>query len=276
MSPQVLLLLGRAPSARSVLPEVVGRLEAGGARVATRLLSPGQPLPPEAPDADLLVLRDLEREQLRAAAVLERSGVPTCNSAAAHARSLDKLAVLRALQAAGVPVPVTRPVAAWSDVLAAAADGPVVVKPRVGEQGAGVLLLDGPAPARPPASGPWLVQQRVPTHGPDRKLYVVGRAVDGVLRRWPAPADRAGEPFAPEPRLVELARTAARALGLEICGIDVVDGPHGPVVVDANAFPGAKGVLGAAERMAEHLLQRARAACGTQRPAVGEVAPCAS
>ncbi|MCP9981522.1 hypothetical protein [Actinomadura madurae] len=45
------------------------------------------------------------------------------------------------------------------------------------------LLDQGDAfPARGP--GPWLVQDRIPGDGWDRKLFVVGPHVHGTLRRW--------------------------------------------------------------------------------------------
>ena len=53
-----------------------------------------------------------------------------------------------------------------------------------------------------------------------------------------------------------VALRAAEALGLEVCGVDVLVTADGPVVVDVNAWPGAKGVPGAAQRLSAHLLTR--------------------
>lgn len=274
MTARAVLLLGRAPSAASVLDEVVARLRAQGVEVRLEVVARGDELPPV--DADLLVLRDLTAAQLQA---VERTGLPSCNPAAAHRDTLDKLHVVQVLGDAGVAVPATASADRWQDVRAAAEAGPVVVKPREGTQGAGVLVLDGAAPTAPAGPGPWLVQERVPALGPDRKLYVVGDAVDGVLRVWPAPPDRAGEPFVPEPALAGPARAAAAALGLDVCGVDVVAGPDGPVVVDVNAFPGFKGVPGAPARLAAHLAARL-AAAPAPRPALSprtsEALPCRS
>ncbi len=171
-------------------------------------------------------------------------------------RCEDKLLACTRLHLAGVPLPATRCVADWAGVRALADQGPVVVKPRFGTGGSGVLVLDGAAPEAPVGPGPWLVQERVPGDGLDRKLYVIGERVHGVLRSWPAPEDRSGTPF-PVPRgLSRVARAAADALDLSTCGVDVVVSPTGPVVVDVNPFPGFKGVPGAAELLAAHLLHR--------------------
>lgn len=44
---------------------------------------------------------------------------------------------------------------------------------------------------------------------------------------------------------------------MHLAGVDVVLGPHGPVVVDVNAFPGYRDVAGAAAAVAAHLLDHA-------------------
>jgi hypothetical protein len=199
MTGSVSFLVGRPPSAASVVHEVQAALT--GAGVAVTLTVVDQALPAAVEDADLLVLKDLPPQVLTAVARLARA---TCNDAVAELRSLDKAAVVEALRAAGLPVPASRCTSDWSEVQQAAALGPVVVKPQVGTQGAGVLLLDGPAPGAPLASGPWLVQDRVSSDGLDRKLYVAGERVDGLLRRWP---DRVRSTLVePGPELAELAR----------------------------------------------------------------------
>ena len=260
MSADVHLLLGRPPGPASVLSDVTARLRSAGLVVQMTVVD--DRVPPAAYDAGLLVLKDLP-----AALLPQLVGLPCCNSAESALVASDKAHVLGALVAAGVPAPRSAVVQDWAQVQARCAGRPTVVKPRVGEQGRGVLLLDGEAPHTAPAPGPWLVQDRVSSDGLDRKLYVVGEDVAAVLRRWPAPADRNGDVISASSALQELGRAAAAAVGLEIAGVDVLVGPDGPVVVDVNAFPGFKGVPGAAARLADHLLAR------VHDP---EVVPCAS
>ena len=254
MSASAVLLLGRAPGPASVVWQVRDGLRAAGVRVSVAVLPRGCPDAVDiARSADLCVPKDLPAAVL---AELAAAGVHACNAPAAAARAQDKAHVLDVLAAAGVPVPRSVPARTWAGVRDLAGGRPAVVKPRTGSGGGGVLLLDGDVPGQPPGPGPWLVQDRVPGDGEDRKLYVAGSSVTGVRRRWPAPADRSGTPFDPGPGLGHLALAAARALGLEICGVDVVPGPDGPVVVDANGFPGFKGVPGAARHLTHHLLTR--------------------
>lgn len=252
--PSIALVLGRPPTPASVLPEMCARLEARGVEVTVTVVPAGTGLPDAVWAADLRVLKDLSPAAL--ASLAAHPGAPCCNDPAAVLRAEDKARAMAVLADAGIPVPATWSSGDWADVRRRAGRRPAVVKPRSGAQGRGVLLLDREPPPAPPVPGPWLVQERIPGDGRDRKLYVAGDHVDAVLRDWPAPADRAGSPFAPDPVLRRLASAAATALNLEICGVDVVVSPAGPVVVDVNPFPGFKGVRGAADRLAGHLLSR--------------------
>ena len=141
-------------------------------------------------------------------------------------------------------------------VTAIAADGPVVVKTPLGSRGEGVTVLER-GDGRPVGGrGPWLVQDRVPGDGWDRKLFVIGPHVHGTLRRWPALSltDKLGRPLRMDSRLAALALAAGDVFGLCAYGVDVIDGPDGPVIVDVNAFPGFKGVPGATRLLFDHLL----------------------
>jgi ribosomal protein S6--L-glutamate ligase len=243
----VALVLGRPPSAASVLHDVVAGLRRSGVEATVDVVR-GEDVPDRVRSADVRLLKDLAPGALRALAGL------TCTpSPEAVLRSLDKAAVVERLGTAGVPVPATRVVTDWDDVRAAAVAGPLVVKPRSGSGGTGVLLLDGPAPAAAAGPGPWLVQGRVAGDGVDRKLYVAGEVVTGLLRSWPVPAGAWGEPFDVPADLRALALRAAAALELPLAGVDVLLSPDGPVVVDVNAVPGFKGVPDAAALLVAHL-----------------------
>jgi ribosomal protein S6--L-glutamate ligase len=51
----------------------------------------------------------------------------------------------------------------------------------------------------------------------------------------------------------ELALRCAEAFGLGLFGLDVIESPDGPVVVDVNYFPGYKGVAGAGALIAGYV-----------------------
>jgi ribosomal protein S6--L-glutamate ligase len=257
------LLLGRTPGPGSVLPGVLARLRGAGAEVRQHHAASFSP--EDCLGSDLLVLRGLGRSALLTAVALEAAGTRCANPAAATLRVRDKVVAAAALRRAGLPVPRCALAEAWSEVARLAARRDVVVKAVTGSRGTGVLLVGaGDLPVRPPFAGPWLVEERVHGDGVDRKLYVVGDEVSGVLRVWPPRtlADKRGRALAVPRDLEDLARAAARALDLGLSGVDVVLGEAGPVVVDVNAFPGYKGVEGAADRIARHLLGEAAAQTG--------------
>lgn len=254
-------LFGQQPSAASVLPGVIGRLRDAGADVAVHLYQDGQPPPAALCDADVVVLRALGLPALRSVALLEEGGVRCCNTVTATAAARDKAVALKALRAGAIPIPRTHLVEGWVDARRMASGRAVVIKAVYGSRGAGVLLAGrGGVPEDAPFDGPYLVQERLEHLGPDRKVFVIGNHVSGVLRPWPPSslAEKLGRPFDPTPEEVVVATRAGAALGLEVYGVDLVPTPGGPVVVDLNAFPGFKGVDGAAPALATHLLALAR------------------
>ncbi|MGH8874321.1 MAG: ATP-grasp domain-containing protein [Acidimicrobiia bacterium] len=262
----VAFLLGKPLKDESVFPEVFRLLEEAGFGVAVHLVhTADDPVPLWLMDAKLVVNRGLSMEALAAATSLEKAGVRCCNSLGPTMAVRDRGLVHRLLAEAGLPVPRTAHALTWVEAVEAAAGGPAVVKAADGSRGRGVgtLVIDASAPpAEAPFVGPYLVQERVPGDGRDRKLYVAGRGVGGLVKRWPRPADGAGsgEPFTPTPALVEMSHRVGRTLDLEVYGVDFVEGPGGPMIVDVNPFPSFKGVPGAARLIAEHLVSIAREA----------------
>lgn len=101
----------------------------------------------------------------------------------------------------------------------------------------------------------WLVQRLEPTESRDRKVYRIGDQVFGVKRRWPAVtlADKSGEPFTVTTEHRQICDATAQALGTDLFGLDLVEGPEGPVVVDVHPFPGFKGVPNGALRLADYI-----------------------
>src|SRR5439155_12983235 len=105
------------------------------------------------------------------------------------------------------------------------------------------------------AQAPALVQQHIPGPGEDLKLYVVGDEVFAVRKPFTEMSYSVpGRPVPVDDDVREIGLRAGRALGLGIYGLDVIESPDGPVIVDANYFPGYK--AGAARR--SHRARRGR------------------
>lgn len=168
----------------------------------------------------------------------------------------DRAATHRALLAAGLPAPAGVVCRTWAEVLDRAGGRRVVVK-AVTSAGRGHGVLPDPLPLEPPMPGPYLVEDLVEHDGTDHKLYVAGGWVSGLLKPSTLTQEHTteGTPFEVDEALATLARRATAGLDLHLAGVDVVLGPDGPVVVDVNAFPGYRGVAGAAGAVAEHLLE---------------------
>jgi ribosomal protein S6--L-glutamate ligase len=256
--PSIAFLLGKPIRGTSVLSEVLDRVRALPATATVHLPEEGAPLPTWLSDAELVVQRGLGLPALGTVLPLEQAGVRCCNRIAATIALKDRALTVRALAGAEVPVPATVAAAQWPELLDLTTGRPVVVKvaaERVG-RGLGVLVAaSGRLPPQAPFPGPFIAQDFVPSDGRDYKLYVAGRHAAGLVKRWPRPTgDELGTPFAVDAELTGIARRVGTALGLEIYGVDVLYGPHGPVVVDVNPFPGFRGVPGAAASIARHLI----------------------
>ena len=55
-----------------------------------------------------------------------------------------------------------------------------------------------------------------------------------------------------------MARRAARAFGLGLYGLDIIESEEGPKVVDLNYFPGYKGIPEAAKLLTSYIVACAR------------------
>lgn len=249
--------LGKPPKPTSLFPELFGLLREAGLEVTVHLPHE-QPPPRSAPD--LIVHRGLRPEALAAVGALARAGVPVCNPLAGTELTRDRVGLAARLRQARLPVPPGVTATTW-DEAREAATLPSVIKTAGGADGRGGTVIAGSRadlPAERPFGGPYLVQPFDPNEGVDRKLYVAGGAVRGLLK--PSPLARGhvsgGDPFEPDAELATLARRVGEAVGLELYGVDVLVGQGGPVVVDVNAFPGFRGVADAPQPIAEHLLRR--------------------
>lgn len=214
----------------------------------------GRP-PTPAPDAVLARVGNWRPDSLLA--LLESlvgAGVPTPNPPEAIRIGRDHWRTARALAAAGLPVPVTI-AGADPEVLAAAArrlDFPVVVKQRRSRMGVGVVRCPSPDHLEAVLDSLWrvgdelVVQRYHETGGASLRLLVVAGRVVAAARfvaaagDWRSNAARGGSVAAVVPAAAEeeLALAATRAVGLGICGVDLLPGCDGPLVGEVNPTPG--------------------------------------
>lgn len=255
----------------AVEPRYLSQLQpAGLARALARaglepaLIDPDHAASDALDGLDVLVARGRSAALLALLGRAEEAGIPTLNPRAAIAAVVDKAAMARALAAAGIPAPATR-LGTREAILEGASPGdfPMVVKPVFGDNARGVHVVRSREElARLPFSEPVaLAQPFLSSDGDDLKLYVAGAAVWAVKKPSPI-GDRAGAParLAPStPALEALAQRCGRLFGLELFGVDCIDTPRGPVVIEVNDFPNYTGIDGVDEQLASHVLERATA-----------------
>ncbi len=191
---------------------------------------------------------------------LETMNVPVVNPAPAISRSRDKLRCLQLLAQQGLDVPRTVMATEGASVrrlLGAVGGLPCIIKLLRGTQGVGVMLADTMQEAETIVQTFWGLAQDVclqefikESRGRDVRALVVGDEVVGAMRRQARSGEfrsnihRGGEGKSIRlPReYQDVAVRAARAIGLSVCGVDMLEGKDGPKVMELNSSPGFEGL----------------------------------
>jgi ribosomal protein S6--L-glutamate ligase len=190
----------------------------------------------------------------------EVMGVYPLNESVAIGRSRDKLRSLQLLARDGVGLPVTafaKDLTRTDDVIEIAGGAPVVIKLLEGTQGIGVMLGETHKSARSVieafhgANISILVQSFIKeAEGRDIRAFVVGRRAVATMERFGAKGDfrsnlhRGGTAKAAVLTPLEKATAlkAARSMGLNVAGVDMLRSANGPVVMEVNSSPGLEGI----------------------------------
>lgn len=205
--------------------------------------------------ADVYLLKARTPQALALAGELERRGAPVVNSAAATGLCQDRVRMADLARAAGLPFAATEAAGRLGELVDPAY--PFVVKSRHSRRHDLVARVDGPARLRELAERwpeePVVTQPFVPGTGWDQKLWVVDGQVFAARRQselatGTGKSGRA-EDWEPSAGRAALALRVGEVFGLDVYGVDLLDGPAEPVIVDVNAFPGVRGRPGAPEAL---------------------------
>lgn len=190
----------------------------------------------------------------------EMRGIWSLNESVAIGRSRDKLRSLQILAKHGLGLPLTAyandPKQA-EEIIKAVKGPPVVIKLIEGTQGIGVVLAETISSAKSVieafrgANVNILVQEFIKeAGGTDIRALVVGGKVVAAMKRTGAADDfrsnlhRGGSAqvikITPEER--STAVRAAKRMGLNVCGVDMLRSNHGPVIMEVNSSPGLEGI----------------------------------
>jgi RimK family alpha-L-glutamate ligase len=214
-------------------------------------------------DLDGLVIRPIGRGSLEEIVFrmdvlykLQRLGLYVVNPPEAIEHCVDKYDILTILEDNGIRVPKTVVTEDESAAIRAFDElrGDVVVKPIFGSRGVGATRIRD----RDVASsvfhaitfyhGVIYIQEFVEHGFSDIRAFVVGNRVVAAMRRvatsWKSNYSQGArpEPSRLNTDLEELAVKSAKLIDCRIAGVDILEGTHGPVVVEVNSQPGWKGL----------------------------------
>ncbi len=224
----------------------------------------GQPLP----HFDAIIPRIGASNTFYGTAVLrhlETMGIYTVNESIAIARSRDKFRSLQLLARKGIPMPLTSFAQSpdnTADLIRMVGGAPLVIKLLEGTQGKGVVLADSHQSAVSIINAfkemhaNILVQEFIQEScGTDIRCLVIGGKVVAAIKRqakegeFRANVHQGGRALkvklSPQERAIAIA--AAKTMGLNVAGVDLLRSNHGPLVLEINSSPGLEGIEKATE-----------------------------
>lgn len=190
----------------------------------------------------------------------EMMGVFPLNESVAISRSRDKLRSLQLLSRKGVGLPVTGFAHSPDDIpdlISMVGGAPLVIKLLEGTQGIGVVMCETEKAAESVLEAFMglkaniMVQEYIrEAGGADIRCLVVGDKVIAAMKRQAQPGEfrsnlhRGGSAslikISPEERMTAV--RAAKVMGLNVAGVDILRSNHGPVVMEVNSSPGLEGI----------------------------------
>ncbi|MDE2091185.1 MAG: 30S ribosomal protein S6--L-glutamate ligase [Gammaproteobacteria bacterium] len=196
----------------------------------------------------------------------EMIGVFSLNESVAVSRARDKLRSLQLLARKGIGMPVTGFAHSpddTDDLLAIVGDVPLIIKLTEGSQGQGVVLTETRHAAESvidafrDLDAHFLVQQFIrESRGTDIRCFVIGNKVVASMKRqarkgeFRANLHRGGtaEAIRITPAERTMAIKAAKIMGLNVAGVDLIRSARGTLVLEVNSSPGLEGIEAATQK----------------------------
>lgn len=190
----------------------------------------------------------------------EMMGVYSLNESTSITRSRDKLRCFQILSRSGIGLPVTsyaHSTRMTEKLIKMVGDAPCVIKLIEGTQGKGVILAETNKAAESVIDGfrqmkaHFLVQEFIrESNGQDIRAFVIGNKVVASMMRTAKEGEfrsnlhRGGtaKPVEISPEEAEMAVNAAKALGLNVAGVDLLRSSRGPLILEVNSSPGLQGI----------------------------------
>lgn len=190
----------------------------------------------------------------------EVANVYALNESIAISRSRDKLRAHQLLARKGVGMPITgyaNRADATEDLIEFVGGAPLLVKVLNSTQGKGVLMAETQKAAESLINAfreletEFLVQEFIKeAGGSDIRCFVIGDKVIASMQRKAKEGEFRSNlhmggtatvvKLKPEERA--LAVKAAKVMGLDVAGVDIIRSSHGPLVLEVNSSPGLEGI----------------------------------
>jgi ribosomal protein S6--L-glutamate ligase len=190
----------------------------------------------------------------------EMMGVYPLNESVAIGRARDKLRAAQLLSRKGIGLPITAIAHDFENtqhIIDLVGGAPLVIKLLEGTQGRGVVLAETNKAAESVIDAfrelhaDFMVQEYIKeAGGADIRCFVIGDKVVASMKRQAKEGEfrsnlhRGGTAslikLTPEER--STAVRAAKIIGLNVAGVDIVRSNHGPVVLEVNSSPGLEGI----------------------------------
>ncbi|WP_018869307.1 MULTISPECIES: 30S ribosomal protein S6--L-glutamate ligase [unclassified Thioalkalivibrio] len=190
----------------------------------------------------------------------EMMNVYPLNESVGISRSRDKLRSLQLLSRRGIGLPVTGFAHSPDDIedlLDTVGGTPCVIKLLEGTQGLGVVLAETKQAAESVIQAFMGLKQHIlvqeyikEAKGADVRCFVIGDKVVASMKRQAKEGEfrsnlhRGGSAalcrITPEERATAV--RAAKVMGLNVCGVDLLRSNHGAVVMEVNSSPGLEGI----------------------------------
>ena len=190
----------------------------------------------------------------------EMSHVYAVNSSAAILRSRDKLRSLQVMSRKGIGMPVTgfaKSAQMTEDLINFVGGPPCIIKILESTQGKGVVLVENKKTAKSVIemlrnlNSNFLVQEFIEeAGGADIRCFVIGDKVVASMKRQGAEGEfrsnlhqgGQAEKVKITPLERQMAVKAAKAMGLNISGVDILRSKRGPLILEVNSSPGIEGI----------------------------------
>ncbi len=211
-----------------------------------------------------------------AAAVLrqfEMNGIYTTARSIAIVRARDKFRAIQLLAKSNIDIPRTifSRESAKIDSLIEEVGLPAIVKLDKSTQGKGVVIAETRKAAKSVLQAFYVLDSSVllqefiaESEGSDIRAFVVGNRVVASMKRQSLTDDFRsnlhqgghGSAIKLTPEQEKVALRAAKAMGLQICGVDMILSDRGPLVLEVNATPGIEGIEAVTKRdVADKIIQ---------------------